>query len=233
MSDIEFSERHFKCEITERQKYMTLLAEHAWNNSRRGSRRSRNNSVVDTPEPHSPDATPLPPEAAMVSGSLGGDESSAAPSPVPDEKPVMARSAERRRNSSALSETHSESADDYGFSHPVMQPWCKRSFPLAESDVEDLGEEEEEETVQIQPEAPADVIPATTSSQPPEVPGSTASGSKKTSGASTPDVDSSDGELPQEDDPNDPEWTVITTLDKAKKIENTTKPTLVLKLAKR
>ncbi len=217
LSDSEFNQRHSKCEIIERQKFISILAEQAWSNSRRGARRSRNNSIGGTPEPHSPEAT-VQQESAMAS-----HNSSAAPSPVPpsaETLPTVARYSERRRASSVASETFSDLADDQPAL--IVQSWTRRTFPLTEDEVTELGEKIED--------------PVPPAAAPIEVEASQAGEDSKPvaiSGVSTPDMESSDGELVPEDDPNDPEWTVITMDSKPKKPESTTKTTLVLKLAKR
>ena len=219
MSDSEFNQRHNKCEIIERQKFISLLAEQAWSNSRRGSRRSRNNSMGGT-EPCSPDAS-LQESVLASSVNSSARSSPLPPAELPSPAPVIVRSSDRRRASSAASETLSESADEH-FA-PVVETWTRRTFPLSDDQVVDFGVEKEDVLQHV--EAPPAVVDHSTPQE--------TDGLRTITGTSTPDMESSDGEVA--DDPNDPEWTVI-TLDKPKKpVESQvpTKTTLVLKLAKR
>ncbi|XP_022087076.1 KAT8 regulatory NSL complex subunit 1-like [Acanthaster planci] len=245
LSDSEFTERHAKCEINERQKFLTILAsQNSHANQRRGARRSRNNSQGNTPEPYSPDAN------LFEQNQPSSVNSSNAPSPLTTQEalspsggvPASSNSGgsstqrsrmnswEKRRSSSA-SDTNLESslAGSFEALGHIDNPWPERNFPLDEDDCEELGlkskrEAEEETEMKSGPEAeektPSEVSSATNLLN-----------NMKTEGESLRSsplgemLDDSSSEPEEIDDPNDPEWTVVSP--------DRHRSSIVLRLAKR
>ena len=210
MSESEITERHAKCEITERQKYLTILANKT---HRRGLRRSRNNSQGGTPEPYSPDANLF--EQSLPSSV----NSSNAPSPLTTQEALspsgiaslssstgvhrMRTSSWEKRRSSSASETNLENSwtnSFEGLGH-VDNPWPLRKFPLNEVDLEELGSVpevvEEKEMKRFPSEEATNTLLNNMKVE---------SGSSRNSPLEMLEESSGPEEI---DDPNDPEWTVV------------------------
>ncbi|XP_038045375.1 KAT8 regulatory NSL complex subunit 1-like [Patiria miniata] len=247
LSDSEVMERHAKCEISERQKFLTILAnQNSHAHQRRGARRSRNNSQGNTPEPYSPDAnlfdqnqpssvnssnapSPLTTQEALspsgsfsLSGNGGGGSSGGA-------QRSRTSSWEKRRSSSA-SDTNLENSQQGSFEElgHIDNPWPMRIFPLDEYECSELGcqsEEEQEAELEVKKEVEAE------EKTPSEVSSSMSlqnnvkmeEGSSRSSPLGELLEDSSGPE--DIDDPNDPEWTVVSP--------DRQRSSIVLRLAKR
>lgn len=232
LSDTEIAERHAKCEVTERQKYLTILANQTHTHHRRGARRSRNNSQGGTPEPYSPDANLF--EQSLPSSV----NSSNAPSPLTTQDALSPSGAtslssssgthrirtsswEKRRSSSA-SETNLENSlvgsfEELGY---VENPWPPRNFPLDEFDITELGSVPEVSEEKEMDNSTAEDMAEVTKNAVNDI--KMESGSSRNSPLEMLEESSGPEEI---DDPNDPEWTVVSP-DKQRS-------SIVLRLAKR
>ena len=208
-------QRHLRCELLEKQKFASYIQ------MQRRGRGSRTESGTLSPGPDSeaaaaatPPATPLPKPSSETEEEVLNRSGSF--SSRPEEGP-------RRRASSISKGSHSRSASQgeernrtWYQADTTIAPWPQRTFPLGDVELDAL-------TMDRPPEPPPDRpsivqnLPGSSQSQPlftldPETPTSPLSSVGDT-----------------EEDPNDPEWTVITE----KNTAQGQKPCLVLKLAKR
>ncbi|XP_071942883.1 KAT8 regulatory NSL complex subunit 1-like isoform X2 [Antedon mediterranea] len=212
--------RHNKSEVLEKSLYIRALTDLSHSNMKRNhSRRSRTISAT-TPDSLPPVSPDLNSSEIQMSDGLNTTfavaslptSTSVTPSPspitVPDACATMERSTRRISN-------NSESTVDLEEEILMVDPWPLRTFPLTEEETKDLE----------------------------EIPGAYQElDFGKSSGVSTPKSTvtlsrsgsrselSSDAEDNPNEDPNDPEWTVVM---KQKKVEVTPKGSIVLKLARR
>ncbi|XP_070535525.1 KAT8 regulatory NSL complex subunit 1-like isoform X3 [Ptychodera flava] len=243
LSDELIAERHAICEVNERRRYLGFVQ-----NNKRG--RSRTNSGSGTPEPWSPDSQQN--ENSLPS------RTSATPSPLntPNESKLKNSESIRRRASSEkvsaqaksgkqhethakmdkdkvlspLEKSHSsksldsvgDDADDWF----IVLPWDARIFPLSEQEVAAMEGNSPPPSPKQSAAVKSETKMATRASTP-ELTNSTKP-SEGSSRVTTPDFENESASDDDIEDPNDPEWTVITP-DRG----NGHKPTIVLKLAKR
>ncbi|XP_033109537.1 KAT8 regulatory NSL complex subunit 1-like isoform X2 [Anneissia japonica] len=211
--------RHSKSEVMEKSLYMVALTDHSHSNMRRShSRRSRTNSAT-TPDPNSPD---LIMSETQMSDNLNASSSAislpASASVTPSQSPVtvqdssvLERNPEKRRISN-----NSESAVQFEEEFPMVDPWPLRTFPLTEEETKDL--EADTSIFHLEP----DFYKSSGTSTP--------KSSVTLSRAQSPRSDLSSEPEDLNEDPNDPEWTIVM---KQKKVEVTPKGSIVLKLARR
>ncbi|XP_078662344.1 KAT8 regulatory NSL complex subunit 1-like isoform X2 [Branchiostoma floridae x Branchiostoma belcheri] len=225
LSDDLISVRHNKCEHAEKQRFLAFVT----HKSR--SRSNRTNS--GTPEPASPDVN--------LDSSMGTPLSLNIPSPltpVSKDSPISPANVTRQNSKGRRSSTEegprsaTPSIEDFG---GWLDPWPRRKFPL----------NEEEYNFLISPMAPhpppppaalrpTTTTPLTTRSVDGEVNALTLPAMTP----APPNVDTPPAEVMMEtddseddpEDPNDPEWTIVSP---ARARVNTTRPSIVLRLAKR
>lgn len=224
LSDGEYIQRHLRYEITEKKKYLAILANQGSTAPLGGrrSRRTRNSSANSTPDPLSPNGS--------ISEHTAQSQFDSPQSPSPLVQPnhnlnstcpsnasemVVARqlrssSSEKRRISFG---SDSQSSFDDSTSE-VVQGWNRRTFPLSEEEVSEI-----------------DKCSLTTLNHQPlytirnQSPGSSVG---VTPFESEDESSGSDNEM---DDPNDPEWTVVSRRRQPKTETTTGEDSLVLHLA--
>lgn len=232
LSDVTFVERHRKCEIEERKRFLTFLTPAA---GTPGAHRGRGMARCDSKSDKNEQPTtgngfgPGPVDDQLVAdqnNSTGFDDPSISPGLMKHPKMMSqidpqvhgnpARAFERRRTTS--SSRRDDSIDD---DHQEVIPYEKRSFPLAETEIALLVEFEEpvpiqsngsskEMTRDVKRELPSSPIKEVTFSQPtrdhdtslPATPRSDKSLSVSVSGLSASPSSGTDDPEPVED----PEW---------------------------
>ncbi|XP_064643381.1 KAT8 regulatory NSL complex subunit 1-like [Lineus longissimus] len=225
LTDDEFAMRHLRCEIKEKKRYMTYITKNKRN------RGSRTESGAATPDPMGqPEHSPNEPNLVSSFNSGFG---------TPPSTPIGGvRFEEGRRRSGSISCSYgskrerdrSLSGDHLDrmftstpeFEEVLIPPWEPREFPISEEEYDGMKREMEdvinrvptppivmEESEMLPPMQSEPVTPI--NSSPPSPLPSTSSGSA--------------GVSMLEEDPNDPEWTVVSPEPRPRNI--------VLKLAKR
>ncbi|XP_074652678.1 KAT8 regulatory NSL complex subunit 1-like [Tubulanus polymorphus] len=197
LSDIEFAERHLRCEIQEKRRFMTYKT-----NLLRRARSSRTDSGTATPDPLSPDcfvetpaavASPPPPQTPSIGFTFKDDtrrRSSSFSGLIPPAP---------RRDRSVSSEGRQQSIfiaadnDDEFYEEEVL-PWQPRTFPISE-----------DELTKMKSVTDDDVMPVVMTTRTMDklklgTPASSNPGSPLPSTSSTSSVT---------DDPYDPEWTIL------------------------
>ncbi|XP_077993067.1 KAT8 regulatory NSL complex subunit 1-like isoform X1 [Glandiceps talaboti] len=249
LSDELFVERHAICEVAERRRYLGFVQ-----NNKRG--RSRANSGSGTPEPWSPDGSQTensvasqPPNRASATPSplnMPTDSkqnlemlqrrglSDKVSSLVKLEKSSSLAKSERSSSlgksekSSPLEKSQStKSLEELGLEEILIEvnPWENRDFPLSEQEVaamEGSSPPPSPKQSTVTKKEPNPTIDT------PKLITNTTEFEKMSRTATPDDFENEVSSEEDNDDPNDPEWTVIAP-DKG----NGPKPTIVLKLAKR
>ncbi|KAL5011135.1 hypothetical protein ScPMuIL_013440 [Solemya velum] len=235
LSDEIFIERHLKCEVQEKKRFLSHI------HTNKKNRPKRPDGTIPTQEPTSPDIPfpnetpsptiiPLTPTLVLPPSPMPVVTTSTAQSTVTAE-PVGGRmnppkdDINRRRSSSvssgrksiSLEENSRESFYDFDFRSPKYESWTPRCFPLTEDEYEDM--------LTVQPPASI-LIPVCNTPETPHVPRSEIL-TPSSSHPCSPMPSTSSGSIIGED-PNDPEWTVI-----GDKVTPKQQLSVVLKLAKR
>ncbi|XP_078581093.1 KAT8 regulatory NSL complex subunit 1-like isoform X1 [Branchiostoma floridae x Branchiostoma japonicum] len=219
--------RHNKCEHAEKQRFLAFVT----HKSR--SRSNRTNS--GTPEPASPDVN--------LESSMGTPLSLNIPSPltpVSKDSPISPANVTRQNSKGRRSSTEegprsaTPSIEDFG---GWLDPWPRRKFPLNEDEYNFLISP----MAPHPPPPPAALRPTTTTVTRTETPlpdGEQAALTLPAMAAAPLNADTPPAEVMMDtddseddpEDPNDPEWTIVSP---ARARVNTTRPSIVLRLAKR
>ncbi|PIK55528.1 putative KAT8 regulatory NSL complex subunit 1 isoform X1 [Apostichopus japonicus] len=230
-ADGDYTIRHLQYEITEKKKFLAILANqgNAASGAGRRSRRTRNNSSNSTPDPLSPNGSisehslhsnfdsPMSPSPLATPNHTATPN--AAPPPPPSTTPAAADSSIPRQLRSTSSDkrrisfgSDSQSSFDEGVSDPV-HGWSRRAFPLTDEEVSEISI-----STQQEPHKPL----FNYRTQPPSI------------SLGVPPFESEDdssGSDKEVDDPNDPEWTVVAKRKQPKAESPTDDDPLVLHLA--
>ena len=229
ISEEAFAERHMRCEVAERKRFSSVITK---KRAGRGARSDSTASAASAPTPtvelttvefeptpsalQTPPGTPAPPDLPLNddlprrSNSISSRLDDFMGTGFPRRSGSFSRQRQRS-GSLSLSESHDE---------PEVSPWERRTFPLCDSDLTQLKLDSVEEPVRVlrpPPPAPSHAVMAAEAATP-------------DSGAVSPTPSSSSSDMIAEEDPDDPEWTVVGSEPQPKPRPNTG---IVLKLAKR
>lgn len=227
-------ERHARCEVDEKKRFTSVL-------KKRG-RGSRSDSKASNTEPATPEADSAlaalhtPPNTPASNTKAAGHEESdemrkrsGSCSSRTDDTEGRHRSESRRRMGS-MSRSRSQSIGEERYKMEpefYVDPWEIRTFPLSEEEYNKMFQQSSSTSTSNSSASCSVTIQAL-------------DGNKNTIfGTSTPEDSvpcsphsSTSSEVIDEDDPNDPEWTVVAGEKEREKLSLKT-PTIVLKLAKR
>lgn len=211
VSEMAFTLRHQRCEEAEKRRFLNYMQVYTQGRSRsRGTRLDcrAESSGANTPDPMFPN----PPDfMCQDSNSLCITSPVSSPPPLlfSDDSqlsggPIAAPKVERRRTISVTKQDDVRMGD---VEEPEIQPYKPRVFPLNEEELYEMLNESKQPKELTQVPRQVNFLLEAISDSP------------------TSPLSSSGSSLPEED-PNDPEWTVLSS-------EKNTKQSLVLKFAKR
>ena len=234
-----YEDLHAKCEIQEKKRFVTFFNINKRTINRNSS--NRTDSGTTSPDPLSPEASlnsdslfssSLNKEASLSTPPATPSASKLTPAAVGGEDANMAGTSYSRRRSGSIgskrdralsiNEDRASTPDLLQQEYPIVAPFEPRKFPLTEEDLEVIRNPAPE----IPEEMPVSAAPTPLSVK------STFSYESATPENSNPcsPLPSSSASSIIEDDPNDPEWTVVNNERQATTV---TKSGIVLKLAKR
>ena len=223
-----FRQRHLRCEISEKQRFATALPSKSKRRSRSSQRLDSSSTQLD---PISPDIVQSQQESVYsVTPPSTPGPSGAAPEDSDDTTKRIAHPDYNRRRSSSVSSAKSNRSRStshseerrliYEDERPAIAPWTKRTFPLTDEEYEVLTASPSAKNCCLQLRDGANSAKVITEEMvitEPNLP------------TSPMHADNSDTSSDIVEDPDDPEWTVVTE----RHHQQIRQSPLVLKLAKR
>ncbi|KAK2166094.1 hypothetical protein LSH36_42g08002 [Paralvinella palmiformis] len=231
LSDDVFRQRHLRCEISEKQRFATALPSKTKRRSRTSQRLDSVTACSTQIDPSSPDNVQSQESAYTVTPPSTPGLSSTAPEDGDDLMRKAAHQDHSRRRSSSVSSAKSHRSRStshseerrlfYEDDRPIVPSWTKRKFPLMTEEYEMLTASPSSKNNCLQLRygiSSAKVITEEMVMTVPNIP------------TSPIHADNSDTSSDIVEDPDDPEWTVVTERHHQQPIRQSP---LVLKLAKR